>query len=1037
MDRANNLLNGSFPRRPVPLEGRTPVRPASRAVALVALALAAFVGLHDGRCAPPPPLRHLLFDFEQGVSGWVGNPWGGGASGAEAEPAAALGSGSLCAWYRDVPRGATVIAPEFPANASWRDTRWGGISLYVRGDGSPDTVKVHLATRAPEGLLWSRSLALENRTWHRVYLPFATFWNRQGKRLDPAKLQRLYFGGRGTHRVWIDQIRLEAPHQVQPLENERRTPQAAPGVGPAWLDFGSGLYAARFNASRLQEANRTIALEVRLRTGTMEMTARDEAPAGQARQRELFAVLPRPVANEGPAIVSLTVRADDGKLVVRRTGNFRVFLPPGRPEEFSLPLIPVPKETTSGSGTLRLRAAAAVYVAGLPATEKRPLRLLARTLENEYGIRVRTVTAPGEATVRLYHTGGKTSVQVPNRLAEFATRVTRRYAAEGYVLQITPAGVDVVAAAAHGLYNGLQSFLQLLRADTPAADAPQVRSLTVVDWPSTEWRALTMTLPTDRWGHPNNAPVDSAFYCDFIRRFVARRKFNAVALGINAGFQFASHPEIAGPAAWTRQELGRVVKTCRENFIEPIPFVNSYGHTGWLNLRHPELREDGDLNTLCVRNPETFKVLTDLYSELIGLFEPIRFFHVGMDEIRWKTLKVAPEKRCKLCAGVPKYQLVAEHIRRLHDWLAAHGARTMIWGDMLLPEHNGGPPFHTARALPLLPRDIIVANWSTSLAPDSNVRFNRLGFTVWQSNSRGVNRAQAAYCVGNMFGSWTKTPWWADAPWRSGQRFNFLSFPIAAQYSWNLWPDVRTLQPGLTADRLARMLPGWIHEGIDPVPSGTSRTFALVLPLNFSSKAATPPDPAHWFGAGPAHDLAGLPRGKVYVGGMPFQMLRTDRDCLRPPPDGGEVELPVGRRVSELRFLHTAYVPPERRKALDEGFKRAENWRGIPVGRYTIRYADGSRDELVIRYIANIKRWDEGDRIPYLARSAGFLIVAAKAEEEQEPSRKNACLYVAQWVNPHPEKKVTAVRFTAGPDAPAIPVLFAVSGRGVRAPPVP
>jgi len=1008
---------------------RQPRGPFSQAVRRYVLLLvaAATTGSTPTCFAAPTQVHHLLFDFEKGVSKWVGNPWGGGESGAAAGADAAYGENCLRAWFRDVERGATVIAPEFPKDASWRNVQWTGISMFVRGDGSPDSFQLHIATLAPESLNWSRTLPLENRNWHRVYLPFRTFWNRRRKRLDPARIQRIYFGGRGTHEVWIDQIQFETTRKTVPLENEQ-VASAIDAAVPVCLDLGNGMYAARFDTTSMERKETALTLEIRLRTGQQNLAAMDRASPAEVRHRELLAILTERVRNEGPATVELMVRTATGKAIVRRAGRFQVFLPMDRPEKFALPILPTPKRIMPATGHFHLTANSTLFTVGHAERLGRVTGFLTTELKREYGIDLTRAKSRDMAAIRLFLFGNDTNERVPERLTVLLRNVPRDRITEGYALVLTPTGVDVAAATAHGLYNGLQSLLQLLRADTTGADAVRARCLTVTDWPSLEWRALTMTLPTDRWGHPNNAPVSGAFYRDFIRRFVARHKFNAIALGINAGYRFASHPEIAGPAAWNRRNLDRFVQTCRDNFIEPIPFVNSYGHTGWLTLRHPELREDGDLNTLCVSNPKSFRILTDLYAELLDIFGPVRFFHIGMDEIRWKTLRVPPEKRCRLCAGKPKYELVASHIRRLHDWLGERGVRTMIWGDMLLPEHNGDAPFHSARALPLLPRDIVIANWSTSLAPDSNARFRRLGFTVWQSNSRGVNREQARWCTGNMFGSWTKMPWWADAPWRSGQAFNFLSFPIAAQYSWNLWPDVDSLQPGLDEARLTRMLPGWVHDSVDPVPAASGRTFTLDVRGNFSSRASTPPDPSHWFGADSARDLRNLPGGTVRILGMPFHVQDGIVDCVRPSLEGSETSLPVNRRVAELRFLHTAFVPPDRQKKLDESFKSAENWPGIRIGRYRIEYADGEHADLPIRYIANIKRWDVGGKLPFVFHSAGYLRTTARTVPKDTAGAKDICLYVAQWVNPHPEKTVTRVLFSAPPDAPAIPVLFAVSG---------
>ena len=64
----------------------------------------------------------------------------------------------------------------------------------------------------------------------------------------------------------------------------------------------------------------------------------------------------------------------------------------------------------------------------------------------------------------------------------------------------------------------------------------------------------------------------------------------------------------------------------------------------------------------------------------------------------------------------------------LHEYCRNHHLQMLMWADMLLPEHNGGSPFFLDRAADELPRDIVLCNWSTSLAPLSLWDLHRRGF---------------------------------------------------------------------------------------------------------------------------------------------------------------------------------------------------------------------------------------------------------------------------------------------------------------------
>ena len=99
----------------------------------------------------------------------------------EAANEAKFGARCLRGWYADVKRGANVICPYFPADAPWRKFPWGGVSFYLRGDGSGAQLRLQQETDEKQHPTYTRSLPLEDKTWHRVYLPFRTFWNRGGQ----------------------------------------------------------------------------------------------------------------------------------------------------------------------------------------------------------------------------------------------------------------------------------------------------------------------------------------------------------------------------------------------------------------------------------------------------------------------------------------------------------------------------------------------------------------------------------------------------------------------------------------------------------------------------------------------------------------------------------------------------------------------------------------------------------------------------------------------------------------------------------------
>jgi hypothetical protein len=353
------------------------------------------------------------------------------------------------------------------------------------------------------------------------------------------------------------------------------------------------------------------------------------------------------------------------------------------------------------------------------------------------------------------------------------------------------------------------------------------------------------------------------------------------------------------------------------------------------------------------------------------------------------------ENRCPLCAGKPKSQIVAQQAAAFHAELARRNVRAMMWGDMLVEEHNGGPPYHAARALGDLPRDIIICNWSTTVAPLSSKRFHDAGHDVIQSNSWAVNRQQAQWLVGNMAGLWSKTPWLSGGSSREAQEFSYLALISAAEYAWNVWEDVS--QEVRQAGRdLIRARAAAIHEDLalqaEPAAGGRQQPLALAALCNAAVEA---PDAT-------AVRLAGVDFRLAAAGG---------KNAI--DPGTGPVLIPVGRRVASLYFLHGCRLDAKDRPAFSRRFRQKDAMRGVRLGTFRIRFADHTEDSVELRYGWNVlPRPADGNDLPYCYAAPAVWL----------PAR----LYVAQWANPHPEEPVAAVEFSSANTEAAVQ-LFSVS----------
>jgi len=505
---------------------------------------------------------------------------------------------------------------------------------------------------------------------------------------------------------------------------------------------------------------------------------------------------------------------------------------------------------------------------------------------------------------------------------------------EAYTLQVAEGGARVAATARAGLRYGAITLLHL--AIEAAGKGDGIPAVEIVDWPSLPVRGITIPLPTDRWGHPNDAPVDPAFWERFLLRTCLEQKLNTVVILVRQGMRYRLHPEIDGPAAWPQETVRGIVEALKAHDITPIPLLDSLGHANWLVIPEKQLREDGDTHTLCTRHPDS-RFLLDCYDEIMDVFSPTHF-HMGLDEIRWVTGNTPEENRCKLCAGIDKREIFLEQVQVLCDHLRVRGIVPMMWGDMVLKAHNGGPPFHLDDTLEQLPREIVITNWSITLDQLSNHLFHRLGFPVVQSNSTGVSVAQAPWVRGNFFGCWAKHPWLTEGAPGVGTEFSYLCVLTAAEYSWNLCPDATTLSVPVEGAFFEQRREALTRLGLGG-PVG--QTTAV---------------------AGP-----GLSARRCDAGRLSFTAWEA--------PAAPTAEAPVSVRLSAparaLYLLVSAEVPPEQSEAFRKRFTVRDTWQGVPVATVRVQLADGTERVWPIRYGTDV-RDAVGEELGFAYNAIGY-----------------------------------------------------------------
>ena len=132
----------------------------------------------------------------------------------------------------------------------------------------------------------------------------------------------------------------------------------------------------------------------------------------------------------------------------------------------------------------------------------------------------------------------------------------------------------------------------------------------------------------------------------------------------------------------------------------------------------------------CPLHPEVHAVVFDLVDEILDVFEADAF-HAGMDEVFYLG-----EEQCPRCNGMDPAELFAGEVRRIDQHLSGLGKELWIWGDRLIDGKLTGLGMweasmnNTARAIDLIPKDVIICDWHYEQAVPTAAYFASKGLRV-------------------------------------------------------------------------------------------------------------------------------------------------------------------------------------------------------------------------------------------------------------------------------------------------------------------
>jgi len=264
---------------------------------------------------------------------------------------------------------------------------------------------------------------------------------------------------------------------------------------------------------------------------------------------------------------------------------------------------------------------------------------------------------------------------------------------EAYRIIIAPEAIEIYAAADAGAYYAVQTLR-----DLTAVCGTRLPACTIEDKP--DFRRRGIYHDCSRGKVPKLDTLK-----DLVTR-LAHWKINELQLYIENVFTFKQHPQIGkGYSPFTPDEILSLQDHCRKHHLRLVGSLASFGHLEKiLALKRyrrlaemPGFRNLPGGTTLCPGDPGSIKLLTELYSEFVPLFEA-EDFNVCCDET-WELGRGRSKRRA---ARIGAARVYLDFLLKIHRLCRKHGKRMNAWADMVLkyPE-----------LLSRLPSDIVLLNW--------------------------------------------------------------------------------------------------------------------------------------------------------------------------------------------------------------------------------------------------------------------------------------------------------------------------------------
>ena len=271
---------------------------------------------------------------------------------------------------------------------------------------------------------------------------------------------------------------------------------------------------------------------------------------------------------------------------------------------------------------------------------------------------------------------------------------------EEYELIITEEGITINAQCTKGAFYAIQTLRQIFAAD-------KIPCLHIKDHPDFEHRGFYHDVT--RGKIPTVATVKALI------DKMAYYKLNSLQLYVEHTYEFEEYKELNKTlGCFSSAELKEIDDYCKQNFVEFIPSLATFGHLYELlnqeEFKNLRVLKDADNtnfwharmahHTIDPLNPESISVVKSLIDQYAPNFES-DYFNICCDE----TFDLREYEK----KGEDVGKLYIDFVCKIIDHIKQKGKKVMMWADILLDHPE---------TIDILPDDICFLNWEYSPTPD-------------------------------------------------------------------------------------------------------------------------------------------------------------------------------------------------------------------------------------------------------------------------------------------------------------------------------